>query len=251
MPSQTLRRRRRSSPVIEVKHLTRLQRWVLLMLTVPIMWLMVLAWQQMSSALYDYQTQQWLKHWSAASGQRQAYLLENKDYHSALKGAKKALAKQPRKAEYMRNLATVYDWYLLKGDRDKPEYAEAKKQALVYFRAAAQARPLWPMGWFDLALAKARQQQLDDEFEAAILKALLIGPWEEQVQEGVAYLGFILYAYVSFDVQFAMQENMQRMVKHQPWVLLKLAKEAGQLDMACAYFTAPLPRQCSALKKSS
>ncbi|NRB42246.1 MAG: hypothetical protein HRU20_27885 [Pseudomonadales bacterium] len=238
------RRRRRKKSSDSGMELSRLQRCGLLLLILPLLWLMYLAWLQMSSALFDYQSQRWLDYFSQQRAEKKAYILPLDDYKAALGGAEKALLTQPLKAEYMRHLAMIHDWYVLSGDKSAAEYGEAKKMALIYFRAAAEARPLWPAGWFDLALAKARQQERDAEFNAALIKALELGPWDESVQTGAADLSFILYSRVKLQVKMAMQLNWRRMAQHQPGVLLRLAATYKALDKVCPFYGEPQPRAC-------
>ena len=235
-----VRRRKKIEPGLV---LSQLQRKFLLLLILPLLYLMFVAWQQATSALFDYQSQRWLEYWLEQSQSRKIFIIQNSDYQVALNGAHKALAKQPRKAEYMERLGSIYDWYVMSGRRDKPEYEEALSQSLNYFRAATQARPFWPESWFNLALAKARQRQLDEEFDRAFLRALELGPWEERLQLRAAGLGLLLYDWVSPIVKQAAQDNWQRMARHQPGVFLGLIREKNAWQRLCEYYVEQ-PRQC-------
>ncbi len=220
------------------------QRRCLLLLILPLLWLMYVSWQHMSAALYDYQTQRWLTFWAEETQANSAYMLKLDDYHIALASAKKAVAKQPQKGGYLTRLAAVYDWYVMRGLKNEPEYQQAQEQSLMYFRLATKARPLWPEAWFDLAVAKARQAQFDGEFTAVFMHALILGPWEERLQTRVAELSFVLFDVVGIAVQSSMQDNWRRMAQHQPSVLLSMAKKSQALPRVCPYFSSPIPRAC-------
>ena len=109
------------------------------------------------------------------------------------------------------------------------------------FELLRRRAPNWPEAWFDLAEAKARQRQLDAEFDQALLQALQLGPWEMQLQKRVADLSLLLYEWLSPKAQQVVKDNWLRMAQSQPHVLLALAHEYQALGRICSYFLNPKP----------
>lgn len=224
--------------------LTRHQRYFSLVLLLPSAWLMVQGFLFISAALQDYQTQQWFDYWQEQTKKHPDYQIKEADYQLVMQGAKAALARQPLQADYLRHAAAAADWYVLRGERGSPSYAGAREEALAYFRQLTQLQPFWPENWFNLAVVKARQQQLDAEFNQAFIRALELGPWEKRLQKRAAELSFLLYDYVDGRVQGAMLVNWQRMAGFQPGELLKLAKQQQALNRVCPLFPEPMPKAC-------
>lgn len=84
----------------------------------------------------------------------------------------------------------VYEWYAF-SQWAKPELIPGyQQQAINAYRQSIAARPTWPFTWRNLALAKLRANQLDEELFEASKQALHFGPYEKSVLLDIAGISF-------------------------------------------------------------
>ncbi|MDD5461451.1 MAG: hypothetical protein PHG00_07440 [Methylococcales bacterium] len=72
---------------------------------------------------------------------------------------------------------------------DELGWHDNQQQALEYARSALLKRPSWPYLWDDFIQGKIKLKQFDEELTDAMERAVTLGPWEESVQEDVAFYG--------------------------------------------------------------
>lgn len=229
--------------------LSKRQRASLLLLLLPLMWLFVQGWLRISAELMDYQTITWAEHWQQEYGKDNSYRIPEADYLIALQGAQAALAKQPTNGLYAKRAAAVADWYVIAGDPESDAYPQAKQLALEYFRQAAVLRPNWPEAHFDLALAKSRQQQMDDEFAQALSASLTLGPWEPRLQLRVLQFSWFALPRVSPELQLMLAQNLQRMERLQTGKFWQEVGKQNAYAMACPLIIRrALPPKCDSYK---
>ncbi len=106
------------------------------------------------------------------------------------------------------------------------------EQALEAYRIAAPLRPAQAGTWANIALLKARLNQLDTEFSRAMDLSLELGPWQWDVQYNVAEAGFIFWSRLP-ERQKDLLENLARATKAQPRAILLLADTYGKARLVC------------------
>jgi len=97
----------------------------------------------------------------------------------------------------LHTLGRLYDYRSTKMSKSRKEQLLYGERAIAYYKLVTQKRPVWPYGWMNLALAKARLGHLDDEFKLALYKLLKTGPWEQITLPAIMQLS--LYAWHNLD----------------------------------------------------
>ncbi len=122
----------------------------------------------------------------------------------------------------------LYEWGGLNGDVAKRE------QALAYYRASLSKRPTWPYAWSDLAGAKSRFGQLDDEFQQAFSRALALGAWEPMVQMDIGRIGFANWKALSTRNRQLLVQNIRNAISIQPGKMIAMSREFNLLWTVCS-----------------
>lgn len=101
----------------------------------------------------------------------------------------KALEHDPGSAEYRFMLASMHAWRE-KSLRLWPDQAAAETEKVVEnLKAALARRPTWFEAWILLALVKFQANEIDQQFKAAVEKAIETGPYETSVHHGLSFIG--------------------------------------------------------------
>ncbi len=69
----------------------------------------------------------------------------------------------------------------------------ARQKAAVHYRESIKQQPTWPHAWNDLASVKFRLSEIDQEYYAAVHKAVELGPWEPDIQDNLISTAVILW----------------------------------------------------------
>jgi hypothetical protein len=115
---------------------------------------------------------------------------------------------------------------------ERPEYLA---EAGVHFLKALEFRPTSPYTWASLAAMKYRQGDTGKEFEAALLHAAELGPFEPEVQGGVAYFGLAVWNEVAPGTRAAIEAMVANGMRRNPMETLQIAERRGRLDVACRH----------------
>ena len=83
-------------------------------------------------------------------------------------------------------------------------------QALAELSTAVALRPVWPYAWAAYAEAKYRAGAADAAFEAAVRRAVELGPFEPAVQETVALYGLPVWDVASPGTRAAIERALQQ-----------------------------------------
>lgn len=108
------------------------------------------------------------------------------------------------------------------------------RQALAYFRRSALVRPTSPYSWANIAFTQSRLGNLDEDFDAAIGNAAVLGPWEPEVQIALADIGFRYWNRLPKATRDVIHQAIFRGLKRQDGRLFELAERYGRLDVMCA-----------------
>jgi hypothetical protein len=140
----------------------------------------------------------------------------------------------PGRPIHLEDLARLHEWRAL---ALKPGDARAKedlRQALDFQKHSVRLRPGSAYAWASIALLKARLPEPDREFEDALRNAALLGPWEPELQLGLAEAGFRHWNVLALETRDALRANAARALHRQDVKLFTIARHHGRLDVLCA-----------------
>ncbi len=89
---------------------------------------------------------------------------------------------------------------------------------------------------------KYRLGDTGKEFEAALVNAAAVGPFEPEVQGAVALLGLAVWDEVAPATRRAIDRMVAAGMKRNPLEMLQIAERRGRLDIACGHL-ADSPRR--------
>lgn len=124
------------------------------------------------------------------------------DWQQAHDSLQRAIALKPGEAEYYRNLALLFERRssALAGIRfGNEEIISFRKQAIAAHRTATNLSPAWPQSWSSLARMKAMEGELDEEFSAALNKAMVLGTYDARVNLELTFIATLAWPYISSD----------------------------------------------------
>jgi hypothetical protein len=156
------------------------------------------------------------------------------DWTRARERLREARALDPGHPAYAEEIGRLYHGRALRLPPIDSVAKDYARQGLEYHRQAARLRPSASHSWANIALLKARLPEPDAEFEAALRNAVLLGPWEPDVQLAVAEAGFLRWADLSPPARAAVRETAARALSSQDAPLFALARRIGRLGVLCA-----------------
>lgn len=163
--------------------------------------------------------------------------------------AENAVAKSPvDNGEYADTLGRVYEWHRVFAPFGDAEAEDARRQAVAAYRKSIVIRPLWPYTHIQLAYAKLRLLELDDEFHQALAEARRLGAGRMRVHALLAEIGMISWPQLSIDEQNATWQSLELVLRYQPnraKSLQTLAQNAGLYPQLCAALDRTLLQQRS------
>lgn len=124
------------------------------------------------------------------------------DWQQAHDHARRAIALNPRLADYHQQLALLYEWRGFSGtDAGLSDAAilSSRRLAAAAYRNAARLRPAWPQGWSHLARMKALAGELDEEFDDALRSAMALGRNDARVNLELTLVATLAWPYLSGD----------------------------------------------------
>ncbi|WP_458735745.1 hypothetical protein [Zobellella taiwanensis] len=136
---------------------------------------------------YLHQTDLFLDDWAAKNSQPPAAA-----WQVAEQAAQSAIALYPTaNGGYYDRLGRVYDWQQINEPIAGPAAKESRALAIAAYRQAIASRPQWPFSHINLATAKLRQGELDDEFKQAMERGFALAPWRALAYQQTAWLGLV------------------------------------------------------------
>lgn len=190
--------------------------------------------------LYAYSPKQSLEHW-----QKSEKIPTESELSSAINSITSAISWQSENAEYRDIEARLYYYRAIQLNQKK-DFSGSRamvQQAITSYRNSTQLRPNWPYSWANLALMKASIQQLDDEYQFALNRAIALGPWENAVNVSVTEAGLIGWKELNSATQAAVVKNLERTIKRNAPVLKQRLVAINKLAMACIHLRASKERK--------
>jgi hypothetical protein len=155
------------------------------------------------------------------------------EWRRAQEQLQRARELDPHNPVHTEALARWYERYTLRLPRSSliaPAYLE---QSAAHLRSALAARPGSPYTWANLALVKQRLAQFDDEFQAAYVNAWRLGPWEVEVQFGLAQIAFRTPDQLGPDAREAARGAITNASRRYSKELFQFARRHGGIPVLC------------------
>jgi len=108
-------------------------------------------------------------------------------------------------------------------------------RARDYYSQALAVRPTSPYTWANLVEVMYRTGDTGRSFEAALLNAARLGPFEPEVQRTVAFFGLAVWNEVPPAVQAGIEAGVASGMRRNPLEMLRIAERRGRLDVACRH----------------
>lgn len=108
-----------------------------------------------------------------------------------------------------------------------------------HFRSAMQLRPVSAYTWADFAAQRYRTGNTDEQFQAAMSTAALLGPNEPAVQATVSDFGLAMWGEETATQREMVERMLERGMRRDPGRFLQIAQRRGRLDVACRHFDRP------------
>ena len=180
------------------------------------------SWNLIQSGIWRYQTEDFLAFWQAELKDDSNYKINQRDYDVTIKGIDNALAKAPFASELRGLKARVLE----QGFRHGLNPTQTVEPVdLTAWKEAILARPAWPYSWSAYASARSQHSLIDQEFEAALVRADELGPWEQKVMENATILGRYYRGWLSEPVQQRLDDSSARLAHLYPHRVKQLEKQ--------------------------
>lgn len=111
--------------------------------------------------------------------------------------------------------------------------AEVAAESLEAIRQALVLRPVSPFPWAAYADALYRRGDTGKTFEAALERAVTLGPAEPGVQYRVALYGLAVYDEINESTRRAVDRAVAAGLRRDPQEVMTIAQRRGRLDIAC------------------
>lgn len=167
-------------------------------------------------------------------------LLEVEDASRLMEAARFLVADNPDHLEDMARL------YLVRASLVGVSPSERQSNllsGLTEVRQAISLRPVSAYSWMILSMLKRELGEFDAEFRNALQQAVVLGPWEPEVQQSIADVGLSAWAALPKPEQELVRNNFVRGMKHQSREMLAIVQahqndcadvdEHGQLKAGC------------------
>ena len=193
------------------------------LLVLPVVLVLCLAIYQaftlLRSEVGRYQTELFLDHWQQETTDSNSFVVDASELDIVINGVENAIRQMPENPALYVLKARVLERGRLSGiDTENNSELEAWQKAIAL-------RPAWPYSWSDYAQARSQYSLIDSEFEAALLRASELGPWEPRVLENSALFSFHYRGWLSDELQAELDNSYQKLVKAYPHSARRIAKQ--------------------------
>lgn len=151
----------------------------------------------------------------------------------ALASLREARVYEPSNPHYVEQVARLRELEALRlGARD-PARREGLRQSLAQYREAAAMRPGSPYVWANIAMLKARLNDMDFEFYGALERAGRLGPWEPQVQLAMVDTGMATWDWLAKPARGWVLGALERGLLREVVEIKRMAAVHGNLARIC------------------
>ena len=155
---------------------------------------------------------------------------------------REALALEPSNPLFVEQSARLQELHALGLRRGDPAIRDGLRQSLAQYRVAAAMRPGSPYVWANIAMLKARLDDMDFEFYGALERAGRLGPWEPQVQIAMIDVGLTAWTWLARPGRDLVLGALERGLLRQEPEIRRIATIHGTLPRVCTDAGGRLPR---------
>ncbi len=148
-------------------------------------------------------------------------------WQRAVKSMQNAYIVNKGDASLNADFGRLYAWQALQRPEWSRESHKNREKAMEYYLAAISSRPSWGLGWMMFAEARFLNQKIDQLFFDALEKAMILGPWESDIQQKSLWIGMVLWSHFSNDLKESMLRMIDRALIQQPRYVMETASVFG------------------------
>lgn len=169
----------------------------------------------------------WMQRW-----EKQRHVGDPKVWNAAYDRLKLARRLHPLSANYSADLGRLMEWQSWRFLPDGPASAKYRSQASRFYVETIRKRPSWGFAWAHYAENELLSGNRAGEFQAALQKAMLLAPWEPQVQRKVAWMGMATWNELPIYMRDMVEQSIRRAaaIDSDPEELVRLAVQYNWLD---------------------
>ena len=149
---------------------------------------------------------------------------------------------EPSNPHFVEQVARLRELQALRLEPRDPAMREGLRQSLAQYREAAAMRPGSPYVWANIAMLKARLNDMDFEFYGALERAGRLGPWEPQVQIAMVDVGLASWSWLAKPGREWVLGALERGLLRQEPEIKRIAAIHGTLPQLCADISGQSPR---------
>jgi hypothetical protein len=202
---------------------------VVLLLVLPLLYL---SFTTLMAGVTGRQAQMFLDDWGLKGTDP-----SEKAWQFALDAAERSLEWTPGSgAGHADRLGRIYEWYRVSQPFGDADAEPARRKAVEAYRQSVEARPLWPYTRIQLAYAKLRLLEFDDEFHQQLAEARRLAPWRVRIHGPLAEIGMIAWPQLSEQEKAETWQSLQLVLRYDPRrakPLQDLAERAGLTTAMC------------------
>ena len=212
---------------------------VVVLLVLPLLYL---SFTTLMAGITGRQAQMFLDDW----GQKGKDPSE-KAWQFAVDAAERSLEWTPGSgAAHADRLGRILEWYRVSQPFGDAEAEPARRQAVEAYRQSVEARPLWPYTRIQLAYAKLRLLEFDDEFHQQLAEARRLAPWRVRIHGPLAEIGMIAWPQLNAQQKAETWQSLELVLRYDPRrakPLQDLAERAGLTTAMCKAVDSELLKQ--------
>ncbi len=144
------------------------------------------------------------------------------DWRRAVERMTVAVQLHPDDAGYAADLGRIYEWGAQRYPVWHRESQAMRARATHYFQHAVSLRPAWGYMWAQYAYSKILNQGLDQDALDALEKAMVLAPWEADVQLKVIWSGLHIWDQLPDDMRAMVRNEITRALAIQAGPALNL-----------------------------
>lgn len=149
----------------------------------------------------------WMRGWEA-----QGHLDDSAQWNSAYDRISLARRLNPLNADHSADLGRLLDWQSLRHTSGSAHFKDYRERAGRFYREAIEKRPSWGYAWAHYAEVQFLLGNRDSELFPALEKAILLAPWEPQVQRKVAWIGIASWERLPARLRVIFEDSIRRSV---------------------------------------
>jgi tetratricopeptide (TPR) repeat protein len=147
----------------------------------------------------------------------------------------------PLDPDVLNDLGRLHELKVTEEIAHEPDSVMHLNRAAEYYRRSLERRPAFPYIWINLALLKIKQEQLDQEFALALKRAEALGPWEWNVQVGIAGGGMAVFDQLPAELQSLVKTTIDRGLQSETRAIIAIAETYGLIAPSPPDEEPPLP----------